>query len=125
VDGRPRISAALRGDLYSPKAARDSVEELRDAVDCHVVETAQLLISELVTNAVKHGNGGDHELRVWLYGARLRMEVSDGGVGFDPRTPTDGWGLSLVDRLADDWGVINGPGAHVWCELDLKAAVAY
>jgi signal transduction histidine kinase len=56
--------------------------------------------------------------------SHLRVEVSDSGPGFDPakRTaPNDdgGYGLLLVERLADRWGVLHNGLTCVWLELDL------
>jgi hypothetical protein len=55
----------------------------------------------------------------------VRVEVHDPGAGFTPRPPrpdparTSGWGLYLVDELADRWGVDGaGRGTRVWFELD-------
>jgi anti-sigma regulatory factor (Ser/Thr protein kinase) len=86
-----------------------------------------LLTSELVTNAVNHGGMTATEdilLRL-LDGSRLRVEVVDSGLGFDPPNAwTDGerihgWGLLLVDQLAAAWGVEpEGSRNKVWFELD-------
>lgn len=72
-------------------------------------ETAQLLVSELVTNALLYGGkGGPTRLRVGVQGT-LRLEVTDSST--EPPTPRHagpddigGRGLELVDVLADRWG---------------------
>ena len=58
----------------------------------------------------------------------VRMTVADTGKGFFPH-PREaamdvpgGWGLVLVDQLADRWGVINEDGSRVWLEMDRRAA---
>jgi hypothetical protein len=57
----------------------------------------------------------------------VRVVVSDPGTGFvaEPRLPTasesSGWGLYLVDRLADRWGVITKDRSEVWFEIDVGA----
>jgi hypothetical protein len=52
----------------------------------------------------------------------VRVEVVDSGtsIGVAMCRPDGigGWGLRLVDRIADRWGVIGETGAHVWFELD-------
>jgi anti-sigma regulatory factor (Ser/Thr protein kinase) len=90
----------------------------------------RLLVSELVTNAVRHANlaPGDAILLVIdLEDSILRVEVHDPGGGFVPRAPApdparpSGWGLYLVEELADRWGVETQVGTRVWFELDRAA----
>jgi anti-sigma regulatory factor (Ser/Thr protein kinase) len=95
------------------------------------VETAQLLVSELVTNSVVHAERHTADsiaLDAEMRPRGLHVEVTDSGPGFEPKisTPTmyqhSGWGLYLLDQLADRWGV--EPSDHdvsVWFELDLPA----
>jgi anti-sigma regulatory factor (Ser/Thr protein kinase) len=86
------------------------------------------MVSELVTNAVRHGRPVDDdevELGVWLDQGIARVEVVDGGGGFAaPEGPSDegrpgGWGLVVVDRLADRWGIDNDGRTRVWLEFSL------
>jgi anti-sigma regulatory factor (Ser/Thr protein kinase) len=104
--------------------------ELRPEVPNKVVEDATLLVSELVTNAVRHAlrtGIPEVELRIGNEPGRIRVVVSDPGDGFDvrPRLPTasegSGWGLYLVDRIADRWGVVTRDRNEVWFEIDLRA----
>jgi anti-sigma regulatory factor (Ser/Thr protein kinase) len=103
--------------------------ELGPAVSAKVLEDATLLVSELVTNAVRHAPRAgipEIELRLKLDPERIRVVVSDPGAGFvaEPRMPTasgsSGWGLYLVDRIADRWGVITKTGSEVWFEIDVS-----
>ena len=105
-------------------------EELGRAVSAKVLEDATLLVSELVTNAVRHAPRAgvpEIELRLKLDPERIRVVVSDPGTGFvaEPRLPTasesSGWGLYLVDRIADRWGVITKDRSEVWFEIDVGA----
>jgi anti-sigma regulatory factor (Ser/Thr protein kinase) len=96
----------------------------------HLDETATLLVSELVSNAVRHArtDGSRLELRLETAGAWLRIEVSDG----DPRPPRprapsefdeSGFGFVLVEALADKWGVREtAAGKAVWIELNTEQA---
>ncbi|WP_326686629.1 MULTISPECIES: ATP-binding protein [unclassified Streptomyces] len=89
--------------------------------------TAQLVISEFVTNAVLHTDSGRIGCSLHLDGERLRIEVSDEGAeGCAPQpriaTPEEvnGRGLQLVGALAERWGVSSGDarcGRVVWAEL--------
>lgn len=82
-----------------------------------------LLVSELVTNAVRHARGERFEVRLEVRPDALRLEVHDDGAGFDPRIQpsgdgTGGYGLYIVDRLADRWGAEGGDGGMIWLEVD-------
>jgi two-component sensor histidine kinase len=89
------------------------------------------LLGELVTNAVRHaGVGPNQSLRVELrrLPRRVRVEVAHPGNGFrhkPPRPSFDadgGWGLVLVDRIADRWGIASrAGGTRVWFELRAEA----
>ncbi|MBR7676599.1 ATP-binding protein [Streptomyces daliensis] len=90
-------------------------------------------VSELATNAIKHGSpaGRDFRVRVAVEGDTLRVEVHDAGDGRpELRKATeyddDGRGLFLVASFADDWGVSRrtGPGKVVWAEFMLTKGPA-
>lgn len=95
-------------------------------------DIAELLVSELATNAVVHAHGR-YRLTLSLENGRLRCAVADEGAdlpdascGESPNADTDaenGRGLLLVDALADRWGsgrVEGGVGKEVWFELDVE-----
>ncbi|MFB7991540.1 ATP-binding protein [Streptomyces sp. NPDC056002] len=114
-----------RSDLRAVPEARRALRELLDEWGPpERSETAELLTSELVTNALVHT---DHDavLTATVGPKRLRVEVRD-FVGRRPRLRvpvaddgTNGRGLLLVQSLADAWGVrALGVGKVVWFELD-------
>jgi serine/threonine-protein kinase RsbW len=110
----------------APSAARGRVEDALAGHDAEIVATAALLVSELVSNAVRHASSSADRVGVvlGLLGGRLRIEVVDAGDGFDvsvEREATDGFGLRIVDDLADEWGVEPGPPHKVWCELAVSS----
>lgn len=127
-----RAVLVLPADPTAPSRARAEVREaMRDLPDDELA-VAALLASELVTNAVIHsGPAQDPKVRLLITIARdrLRIDVDDGGPGFDPQRPQPrrpdqgGRGLLLVDQLSSRWGA--GPSAEdparfsVWLELDL------
>ena len=112
-------------------AARDAVLEYAPDLPAPTLEDIQLLVSEVVTNAVRHGGAGHStpiEVRIVQELRSFRVEVTDAGPGFERQTPTPrtngGWGLLFVDRLATRWNV-DRPDGHtrVWFELDVPAAM--
>lgn len=120
-----RLHAALDpADLPAVGAVR---RRLREALDRwgvpELADTAELLASELVTNALVHTADGAVFDAVLTPEQRLRIEVRDGTVRLPGRrTPgecaTSGRGLLLVEALADDWGIqLRGDGKITWFEL--------
>ena len=119
----------LRLDLSpepeSAASARDAMGHFAGRVGQETLENLRLLVSELVTNAYRHGGlaiGQEIELTAWLRDGTVRVEVVDPGAGFSrPRDPTpdadSGWGLYLVEHIADRWGVDARGGTCVWFEL--------
>ena len=114
----------LGGTTDAASDARRALTRLRADVDPPLLETLRLLVTELIANSVKHTDAENVELKVLVGRNSVLTEVTDEGPGFEPveRTPdqdqASGWGLFLVDRLADRWGVKrDGAGTSVWFEL--------
>lgn len=124
------IDIHLVPDVRAPQTARRSLEALCASVGREVVEDAALLVSELVTNSVRHGDldpGDTIGLRAGTTPRGLRVEISDPGSGFDPAgvpapNGRGGWGLWLMDRIATRWGVSREDGVRVWFELGTVSA---
>jgi anti-sigma regulatory factor (Ser/Thr protein kinase) len=109
-------------------AARRALDGFDQHLDAGIFYDASLCVSELVTNAVLHSDiGPDDELQleVAIEGAVLRVTVTDMGRDFTPPRPSlddeTGWGLFIVDRLSDRWGVDHSAGTRVWFELVVRA----
>jgi anti-sigma regulatory factor (Ser/Thr protein kinase) len=118
------FSEVLPKAAGSAATARRALDRLAGEVDQRRIEDAQLLVSELIANAVEHvEQEGDLELRVDNDGERLRVEVLDPGHGFvaDARRPgqlaESGWGLHFVSRIADRWAAETDGSGRVWFEL--------
>ena len=118
-------TAAIRlpADVNSAREARGFVERTLAAWDLvEVADTALLLVSEAVTNAVVHAASAS-QLTMSLLRERLRVEVSDWGDGhLRIRTParddTSGRGLALIEALSTVWGTTHTEeGKVVWFEL--------
>ncbi len=114
----------IGGGSRAAGRARNEIGRLREELDGPVLESVRLLVTELVTNSVRHAGAGAVELVVVVGRERVRVEISNPGEPFEPsvreagRVSESGWGLFLVDRLSDDWGVIDDAGyQRVWFEM--------
>jgi anti-sigma regulatory factor (Ser/Thr protein kinase) len=111
------------------RAARAAVRDLcGDRLTGERLTDVELVVSELVTNAVRHG-AGQITLTVTLACDNVTLSVLDEGRGRPQLRQVEthsshGHGLALVARLADDWQVresIGGVGKEVWCVLSATA----
>jgi anti-sigma regulatory factor (Ser/Thr protein kinase) len=121
-----QLSQPLSAGHAAVADARRVIDELGDRLCVRDADDLRLLVSELVTNAIRHG-GADTApwLELELADDRVLASVHDAGPGFDPPTAPQpsaagGWGLLLVDALAERWGVERGRCARVWFELRLR-----
>ncbi len=135
------VERTLRDAFHLP-AIGASVSEARRRVLHRLTEwnigalvrdDAQLVISELFTNAVKHTDSDRVDCELRVTGVRLRLEVADRGGGpgrprvrrterrgGPDREGESGRGLTIVEALAEEWGVRpggDGKGHLVWAEL--------
>ncbi|MFZ3473680.1 ATP-binding protein [Streptomyces sp. 4.24] len=124
----PGITRSVRrADLKAVGEVRRALRELmRHRCRAEAADVAELLITELVTNALVHTDQGA-EISATIAKDRLRVEVRDYAARRPrPHVPsaddgTHGRGLALVQALADAWGVdalARGGGKVVWFELD-------
>ena len=120
------LSVSLPPVPEAAASARHTIHAaLADRIDPDTIGDAELLVTELVTNAVRHAAlrpGDNISVHVRTGDDSLTVEVSDPGAGFDrttvgPRSDrTGGFGLFLLDRMAHAWGIANPP-TRVWFEL--------
>jgi serine/threonine-protein kinase RsbW len=124
----PTVDETIDCSPRAPSVARRAVEQAATDVDAGVLRDAQLLVSEVVTNSIKH-SGSDEpiRLRVWTQPTGLKVEVADGGFGFEPGPLTHagdgegGRGLLILETLADRWGTSRDARTRVWFELSTAA----
>lgn len=126
--GPPLLELALPPVAASAAQARTAVRAVVGARALGRADDAALLVSEICTNAIKHARS-ELTLRVWAEPARLRISVEDregatlpkpGRAARGDPEAESGWGLLLVEALADAWGVQTTPGGkRVWFDLDL------
>lgn len=110
-------------------ARTEVTERLAARLGQRALEDVRLLVTELITNALRHGSlsaGEKVSVRASVDAGVVRIEVSDPGKDGEiaPREPGPrggGYGLYLVELLAKRWGVDRRNGTTVWCELGAGA----
>jgi anti-sigma regulatory factor (Ser/Thr protein kinase) len=122
------LDVRLPTGAAAPSSARALVGGLRERLADDVLDDLVLVVSEVVTNCVRHAELGPEDdigVHVLATSGGIRLEVVDGGRGFDPPEFTrhdpaqpGGWGLYIVDQLADRWGVVRESGTRLWLEID-------
>ena len=123
--GSTELSLRLTPGPEAIPAARKALDGLSELLERPIWEDLRLLVTELVTNGVRHGSSrGPVAVTVAADDALVRVEVTDCGRGFSPpEAPmpradgSGGWGLQLVDRVATSWGVRINDTTQVWFEL--------
>jgi anti-sigma regulatory factor (Ser/Thr protein kinase) len=121
------LAFVVSGGDEAGLATRGAVVEGDGTLPAHVRDDLLLLVTELVTNAVRHGGvGPERSLGIQLRRrpGRVRVEVVDPSASFTPAHArpkggeSGGWGLFLLDRIAERWGVRRvGSGTCAWFEL--------
>jgi serine/threonine-protein kinase RsbW len=125
-----RFSFGVPGGVQAPRHARSVMSSHLREMDRTVAGDAELIVSELVTNSVRHaGVGSDQQVTVdlMMLNEHLRITVTDPGCHLEPRLIAEdldglgGHGLRLVEQLSAAWGVgRDAVGAtQVWCDLVL------
>jgi anti-sigma regulatory factor (Ser/Thr protein kinase) len=121
-----RLHLQLRPGPEAAGEGRHSLDRLEGSLDDRQLGELRLLVTELLSNSVRHAGTKDWiTLDVDIYANAVLAVVTDNGCGFEPAPVPQphldrpgGWGLCLVDRLADRWGVNRENGTAVWFEMD-------
>jgi anti-sigma regulatory factor (Ser/Thr protein kinase) len=124
-----RQTFRVRPEPHAVPYARERVVELAEPfVEGARIGDLRLVISEVITNAVRHGGDDDMLVAVTPKPGFLCVQVTDTGDGFAPRPrafkPDDdgGFGLFLVERLTRRWGLTReDSNTRVWFEFDFVA----
>ncbi|EST30638.1 ATP-binding protein [Streptomyces roseochromogenus] len=127
-----QLTLSLPAQPASVTAARHqavvAIQNWDEGLGTEVVHTAELVISELVGNAVRHADSGPVSLAVLLIEDVLRVEVCDASPTLpQPALPDahseSGRGLFLVAALADRYGAEPTPtGKQCWAEITLAGS---
>jgi anti-sigma regulatory factor (Ser/Thr protein kinase) len=112
------VEAHLLRGPNAPFRARALMADFPCGLDQVQLGDAILAVSELVTNAYRHGKGRI-TVRLESLGVGVRAQVADEGQGFDPRDGK-GAGLGIVGAVSDAWG-FNGDRTEVWFEIGPSA----
>ena len=120
LDPAPAAATTARVEVTARLAARLGAGALEDV---------RLLVTELMTNALRHGGlrpGDRVSVKASIDQDVVRIEVSDPGrdgevAAREPGPRGGGYGLYLVEQLARRWGVDRREGTTVWCELSPKS----
>jgi anti-sigma regulatory factor (Ser/Thr protein kinase) len=123
-----RLHMRLRPGAEAAGEGRHALDRLDGAIGDDQLTELRLLVTELLTNSVRHGGADERAwitLEVEIYANAVRVVVTDTGRGFEPDPSPQphlerpgGWGLYLVDRLSDRWGVESHGTTSVWFEVD-------
>lgn len=129
-DAEPRLRCVLPFEAAPAEVhllRRAAAQQLSQWGMPVVTDEAELIITELATNVVKHvGEGVSATLVLECNGERLRVEVHDRSIVMPLLKETGcdaecGRGLHLLGSLAVDWGtVLTAAGKAVWCEIPVR-----
>lgn len=108
----------------------EMTRRLSQRVTRGALEDVRLLVTELITNALRHAGmrpGDEIGVRAELSDGTVRIEVHDPGreglvAMRPPGSQGGGYGLHLVERITDHWGVEREEGNTVWAELSAGSA---
>ena len=122
------MERSFPADMRAPGAARRALRTLAADLDDDLLERSQIALAEVMANSIDHAGlapTDQIDVRASLRPEQLRIEVSDDGPGFTPVPVASkpdqeprGWGLYLVDRLTDRWGIDCSDSTRVWLEFD-------
>jgi anti-sigma regulatory factor (Ser/Thr protein kinase) len=119
------LDLELSPSAHAPATARHEVAAIAAELHPTLRENLALLVSELVTNSVRHATPtrGGIALRAWIIPPAVRVQVGDWGAGYEPNLALPdpehdgGLGMWLVASLADQWGICREERTWSWFEF--------
>jgi anti-sigma regulatory factor (Ser/Thr protein kinase) len=122
------IDTRFAADAGALPDVRRCLDDLADRLPPDELEELRLVANELATNSIRHAGLGAEDqvgLRVSVTPEVVHGEVCDSGPGFEAPAPppkpesSSGWGLYIVERVVDRWGLDRNGCFCVWFEIDL------
>ena len=111
------MTLQVESNKSAPAVSRSHLTWMRSELGTRF-DDVLLVVSELVSNSVRHSQSRDIDVKVEALDGHIRVEVSDDGPGFSPNQPRgEGLGLGIVEKLAERWGLSAGDRFTVWAEL--------
>lgn len=116
------VTLQVESNTDAPSLSRSHLRSMKSTLEPRFDDVV-LLVSELVSNSVRHGSSNGIAIKVIARDGQIRVEVTDDGPGFSVTDPRgDGLGLAIVEKLADRWGMKDGRQKFtVWAELSTSA----
>jgi len=112
------VTVQVDSNVSAPGLSRSRLAPMKKTLGARYDDVI-LVVSELVSNSVRHGSTAGIDVKVTTEGGRIRIEVTDDGPGFAPDAPRgDGLGLTIVEKLSEQWGMQGADHRFtVWAEL--------
>ena len=123
-DVDPVLHLTVRAGLHAPSVARAFIRCAVELLGTSATDEVLLLTSEAVTNSVVHASTESVGVSLWRCGSTVHVSVTDNDPEEPEMQPADptrvgGFGIRLIDLLAEDWGVARtaDDGKCVWFEV--------
>lgn len=112
------VTVQVDSSVTAPGLSRSQLAPMKQTLGSRYDDVI-LVVSELVSNSVRHGRTTDIDVKVTTDDGRIRIEVTDDGPGFSADAPRgDGMGLAIVEQLSERWGLQGVDHRFtVWAEL--------
>jgi anti-sigma regulatory factor (Ser/Thr protein kinase) len=112
------VTLQMESNAKAPGLSRSRLAAMRSKLEPRFDDVV-LVVSELVSNSVRHGSSNGIDVKVTAGEETIRVEVADDGPGFATDVARgEGLGLTIVEKLSERWGLEEGRSKFtVWAEL--------